>query len=383
MIANLSSIKFFFFLFFLIPLNLKSLDYPKPKAKPEIKLSEFADVFEQIKKQNWVMAITIADDYNIKALSSYIRWLDITRPGSNHDFLYLINFFKNHKHWPSSEKIIEKIESSITKNTDTSMVLKWFNDNKPMTSKGSIDYLEYRIKSNQNFNKISTIKNIWINKNLTRKQQKIFIKKYGRFWTQDDNWKRFNRLIYEGKNVSARRTLNRISGNLRKLGEARLALSRRSPDVSKLISRVPENLKNDPGLIYERMRWRRKAKLDTAADLLYNPPVKIENARNWWINSRIVIRRLLNKKKFNNAYRILKNHSLPLTEDSGQEAEWLAGWVSIFHLKNPSQSINHFLNVFQNSDNQHIKAKAAFWLSKAYSEVGEKDSEKFASGLGE
>ena len=81
------------------------------------------------------------------------------------------------------------------------------------------------------------------------------------------------------------------------------------------------------------MRWRRKAKLDSAADLLVNPPLKIENVRNWWINSRIVVRRLINKKKYTKAYQILKNHNLPLNTQSGREAEWLAGWVSIFHLK--------------------------------------------------
>ena len=64
---------------------------------------------------------------------------------------------------------------------------------------------------------------------------KYFIKKYSGFWTQKDNWKRFNRLIYEGKNLSARRTLNRISGDYRKLGEARLGLSRRVGNVSILI----------------------------------------------------------------------------------------------------------------------------------------------------
>ena len=65
--------------------------------------------------------------------------------------------------------------------------------------------------------------------------------------------------MYEGKNVSARRTLNRIRGDYRKLGEARLGLSRRVANVSSLIKDVPEKLKDDPGLIYERMRWRRKA----------------------------------------------------------------------------------------------------------------------------
>ena len=93
---------------------------------------------------------------------------------------------------------------------------------------------------------------------LTRSQQKYFIKKYSSYWNNEDNWKRFNRLIYEGKNVSARRTLKQNFIDYRKLGEARLGLSRRAGNVSSLIKNVPQKLKNDPGFIYERMRWRRK-----------------------------------------------------------------------------------------------------------------------------
>ena len=63
---------------------------------------------------------------------------------------------------------------------------------------------------------------------------------------------------------------------------------------------------------------------------------------------------------------ILKNHNLPLNTQSGREAEWLAGWVSIFHLKNSRQSIKHFEKVFNNSDDEIVKAKAAFWLSRSF-----------------
>ena len=330
---------FFFYIFFFSS-DLLALNYPTPQAKPEIPKREFADVFEQIKKQNWVMAIALADDYNNKSLSSYIRWLDITRPGSKHSFDYLVDFYNKHKNWPKKKTIIEKIESSISVDMNIKTVLDWFLINPPTSSKGSIDFLEFRIKARQNFDKKGEIKKIWTNKNLTRSQQNYFIKKYSKFWTNNDNWNRFRRLLNEGKNVSARRTLNRIYGDLRKLGEAQIALSRRSPNVAALINKVPNRLKEDPGLIYERMRWRRKAKLPTAAQFLYDPPDNIKNVRNWWINSRIVVRRLINKKKFSDAYNILNNHKLPLTTDSGREAEWLAGWVAIHHLKKPKKVLN-------------------------------------------
>ena len=88
-------------------------------AKPEIPKKEYGDVFEQIKKQNWVMALALAEDYGNTNLSSYVKWLDITRPGSKHSFTYLTNFFKNHSHWPKQKVIVEKIESSIS-STDNS-----------------------------------------------------------------------------------------------------------------------------------------------------------------------------------------------------------------------------------------------------------------------
>ena len=362
MVRNNLIIKLFFFLTFIFFETSHALDSPSPKARPEIKVSVFEDVFDQIKRQNWTMALALADDYNNKNLSSYIRWLDITRPGSNHSFKYLTDFHDKHKHWPKNEILLKKIESSIDRTIKPKEVVNWFINNPPKTAKGNIDYLENLIKTGQKINKNNRIRDIWINSNLTFVQQKYFIKKYSNFWNNDDNWKRFNRLIYEGKNISARRTLNRIYGDFRKLGEARLGLSRRSGNVSTLIKKVPQRLQNDPGLIYERMRWRRKAKLDTAADLLFSPPEKIENVRNWWINSRIIVRRLLNKKKFSKAYKILENHNLPLSTQSGLEAEWLAGWVSFFHLKIYDKAIVHFENVFNNSDN-NFRAKSAYWLA--------------------
>ena len=127
------------------------------------------------------MAVTLANDYNNESLSSYVKWLDITRPGSNHNFEYLVNFFSKHKHWPKKKTMLEKIESSITKDTNTQRVLTWFKKNIPVTAKGAIDDLEFNLKSGNQENKITKIKNIWINHNLTYKQQIYFTKKYSIF----------------------------------------------------------------------------------------------------------------------------------------------------------------------------------------------------------
>ena len=53
MIRNNLIIKFFFFLISASPQLSYALDAPKAKARPEVRLVAFQDVFDQIKKQKW------------------------------------------------------------------------------------------------------------------------------------------------------------------------------------------------------------------------------------------------------------------------------------------------------------------------------------------
>ena len=94
MMRNYLRIKIFFFLFFVFSPFAEALEAPKPKARPEKKITAYQDVFDQIKKQNWAMAVVLAEDHNNKFLTSYIKWLDFTRPGSNHSFYKLKKFYK-------------------------------------------------------------------------------------------------------------------------------------------------------------------------------------------------------------------------------------------------------------------------------------------------
>ena len=362
----LKSLSFkFFFILFLFPILVNSTNLPDAIPKPEIQKEKYNDLFVEIKKQNWQIAKSIASDYGINSIHTYVEWLDITRPGSKKSFKYLKNFLKKNPNWPKELEIKKKIESSISISSNSKEVLEWYSINKPITVKGSIDHLEHKLLNGFTENKIQMIRDIWVNKNLTYKQQRYFIKKYNKYWTNEDNWKRFDRLMWEGKTVSAKRTLLRIKGDYRKLGEARLALSSRAGNVSSLIKKVPNYLKNDPGLIYERMRWRRKAKLETAEEFLINPPEGIKNHRNWWINARVVIRRLINKKNYTKAYTLLSNHSLPVDSISGAEAEWLTGWVALTFLNKPKKAADHFGILFNNVSHPSSKSKASFWLAKA------------------
>ena len=62
----------------------------------------------------------------------------------------------------AKQKILEKIESAVSKEMNPEEILNWFNEHPPTTSKGAI-YLRIKIKNGVLENKSQTIKDIWIN----------------------------------------------------------------------------------------------------------------------------------------------------------------------------------------------------------------------------
>ena len=173
----------------LVPFVVFCQDYPKPLPKPEVPKKIYQEVFKAIKKQNWPLAKVLADEYDNKNFSSYVRWLDITRPGSKYKFEDLLIFFENHRDWPKTEIIRKKIESSINSKSNVDKVISWFAKNSPLTVKGAIDYMEFKEKKGILQNKAKIIRDIWVNQNLTHTQQKYFIRKYSRYWNSSDNRK--------------------------------------------------------------------------------------------------------------------------------------------------------------------------------------------------
>ena len=70
----------------------------------------------------------------------------------------------------------------------------------------------------------------------------------------------------------ARLMFSYVDKGQRDLARARMALRNFAGGVDAAISRIPVQLINSPGLVYERVRWRRhKGKDASARELLLSP----------------------------------------------------------------------------------------------------------------
>ena len=135
------------------------------------------------------------------------------------------------------------------------------------------------------------------------------------------------------------------------LYRARQILMSQSYGVDNAIAKVPDKFKNDIGLNYDRLKWRRRrGRLDPSLEILFTLPKdakKLVRPDIWWKERAILARSLIYKKNYALAYKVSSNHSMN-EGPSYAEAEWLSGWIATAFLEDPNLAMQHFQNFYNN-----------------------------------
>ena len=220
------------------------------------------------------------------------------------------------------------------------------------------------------------IKDGWINAELTKSELRFYRKKFKKYLNANDYIKRADYLAWNNKHWDLKRLLRYLPKDYELLYTARQLLMSKSYGVDNAISKVPSKFKNDAGLNYDRLKWRRKrGRVDSSVEIL----TKIKNTKDylvrpdkWWIEREIISRSLIYKKKYELAYKISSNHAM--TEGAEfAAAEWMSGWIALSFLKDPLLARDHFEKFYNNVGYPISVARGAYWLGKTYKKLGDKE----------
>jgi len=206
-------------------------------------------------------------------------------------------------------------------------------------------------------------------------------KKYKKIITISDNIKRADWHAWEGKHWDVQRMLRYLPKDETALYRARQLLMSRSYGVDAAISKVPNKFKNDIGLKYDRLKWRRRrGRLDSSLEILFSipkDPNKLVRPDVWWKERAILARSLIYKKKYAKAYKVSSNHSMSEGPEYS-EAEWLSGWIALTFLDDPNMALQHFKNFYNNVGYPISLSRGAYWIGRTYKIIkNEKKSEEW------
>ena len=223
------------------------------------------------------------------------------------------------------------------------------------------------------------IKDGWVQAKLSKNQLRNLRKKYRKIITVEDNIKRVDWFAWEGKHWDVKRMLRYLPKDYTTLYNARQILMSQSYGVDTAINKVSNKFKNDIGLQYDRLKWRRRrGRLEPSLEILFkttNDPSKLVKPEAWWKERSILSRSLIYKKKYTLAYKVSSNHSMKEGSDFA-EAEWLSGWIALTFLDDPNMALQHFKSFYNNVSYPISLSRGAYWLGKTYSVIKNEEKSK-------
>ncbi|MDA7573197.1 lytic transglycosylase domain-containing protein [Candidatus Pelagibacter sp.] len=373
----------------------KNINFLIPKSKPLIVKKSITSIknsskyfskrdfdlakksIKAMEKRQWNLALSTSKKARDKSIYNFIQWRHLLATGNQASFYDYMLFIKRNENYPRINRIRYIAEHKLsTDKISPKKIIEWFNINKPLSGFGKLILGESLIKIGNPEKGISLIKEGWITADLNRSNMKFFRKKYKKYLNANDYIKRADYLAWENKYWDLKRMLRYLPKDYELLYTARQILMSKSYGVDQAIKNVPEKFKNDAGLNYDRLKWRRKrGRVDSSLEILF----KIKNDKNylvrpdkWWIERAIMTRALIYKKKYELAYKISSNHSLNKGPEFA-EAEWMSGWIALSFLNDPILAIDHFNNFYQNVSYPISLSRGAYWLARSYEKIGDKE----------
>ena len=136
------------------------------------------------------------------------------------------------------------------------------------------------------------------------------------------------------------RAAKRLGGNQVALAKARIAANKKAANARALLNAVPRELHGDPGYVFSKIQLlRREEKFAEAAQLMLSAPKdpgRLHNLDEWWIERRLLARKMLDVGEHRTAYLIARDAALPARDIYKTEQEFTAGWIALRFLNDPA-----------------------------------------------
>jgi len=327
-------------------------------------------------REDWDNARAHAQLTGDSAFTKLITWQYLLDGDNGATFDEYTAFMAANPDWPDQKKLRLRAELSLhTSNVDDQRIISWFGGDIPITGIGKVALAEALARTqNGSTEKIDTlIRDAWKNGDFDEPEEKRLLEKYAGLLTQIDHIARIDRLLWDERLIAAKRILSLAPEKHQKLYKARIGLIEDRKLSVIFVAEVPSALKHDPGLIYDRMRYRaRRDDNKGVREMLLAAPAHVPYPEKWWKQREMQIRDAVDEQDYKLATKLLANHA-QLEGRNAADALWLQGWLKTEFLGNVQEGGKHFRDMYGKVSYPVSKARAAYWAGRAAEKSGNKN----------
>jgi len=285
-------------------------------------------------------------------------------------------FISSNPSWPSQTFLRRRLEAALwDDHRDDSTVWSWFENESPVSAKGKFALAKVMIGRGDRANAERLVRDAWRNDGMSEDTETIALDLFGALLTAGDHKARMDMMLYGTEQEAAgMRAAKRLGSGHLALAKARIAANKKTSNSKALLDAVPHELHGDPGFIFSKIQLlRRDEKFNEAAQLMLSAPKdpnRLHNLNEWWIERRLLARKMLDVGEHRSAYLIARDAALPSRDIYKTEQEFTAGWIALRFLKDPAVAAQHFARIGVGSVNPTALARAGYWQGRAAEAAG-------------
>jgi soluble lytic murein transglycosylase len=306
------------------------------------------------------------------------EWVLLRSENNTADYSRYAGFVSANPSWPSINMLRRRAEAMVwQEQADPAAVRAIFAKTPPVSAKGRFALARALLALGDRAGAQAQVREAWRNEALSIDLEDQLLETFKDLLTPADHKVRMDKRLYVEDVDGGLRAANRVGPTAVAIAKAWAAVIRKAANAKALLEAVPAEAGRDLGYTFARAQWlRHEDKIAEAAELILSVPREATqpiDADQWWVERRLLARKLLDIDDARTAYRVASEGAQPGKEGSRWEQPFTAGWIALRFLDDPAAAMGHFAKVAQGSNNPTTQARQGYWQGRAAEALGKKE----------
>ena len=304
-----------------------------------------------------------------------VEWVILRSDETDLDFPRYAAFIAANPSWPSISALRRRAEAALwQQQADPRTVIEFFQSDPPRTAKGRFALARAQLATGDRAGAQAAVRDAWrkdgFSADLEAQARDMFA---GLIAPADDKARMDARFDLEDDDAGTR-AARHLGAVETAIAKARSAVINKSSKAKALLEEVPAEGRRDPGYIFSRVQWLRRAdKIAEAGQWMASAPHEAERLGDldqWWVERRLIARKLLDLGDYKLAYAVAANAAAPINENHRAEQQFTAGWIALRFLREPAVAQAHFARIAEGITNPITLGRSYYWQGRAEEALG-------------
>jgi soluble lytic murein transglycosylase len=352
-------------------------------ATSPLDLTAIKQAIDLVRKNRQDEATNVESSITDPLARKLVEWVILRSEDGSGDFSRYKAFIATNPSWPSIPLLRRRAEATLWQNPpDPQTVIAFFADDPPRSAKGHFALARALLMRGEAARALAILHEAWRSDAFSSDLDGQAREAFGGLITPADDAARVDARLYAEDEDAALRAARHLDAAAMAVAKARIAVIDQAANAKALLDAVPESARHEPGYIFSRTQWLRRAdKVVEAAQLLIaarHEAAKLVDVDQWWVERRLIARKLLDLGDARLAYEVANSAAIPRDENYRGERHFTAGWIAFRFLHEPVVALSHFARIAEGVSNPITLARAYYWQGRAAEAAGrEQDARSF------